>query len=107
MFDKLIGKNEEKMEFNTPFHAKSELVYKFKGGLKLVRTGDGHKRPMIGGPTKGWINIKVSFKGQVEELVLYARGTQGLPEIDYEPVEWNGFVFAQAGEGKIVVKKGK
>ena len=109
MFDNLFksSKNSTKVGFNEPFTPDTEITYKFKGGLVLLKTGDGHKRPMIGGPTKGWINIGVKYKECNEELVLYAEGTQGEVPEEYAPVKWKGFAFAQAGEGKIVVSTEK
>ena len=107
MLDNLLSKNVKKTGFGEPFHPDKEFVYKFKGGLEVKKTGDGHKRPMIGGPTKGWINISATYKGKKKYISLYAEGTQGKPEMEYPEVKWKCFFFAQAGEGNIVVRREK
>jgi hypothetical protein len=65
---------------------------RFPDGLEIRLLGHSHKRPMIDGPRKEWIDIEVSAYGRKERLSL-AHDIEPDGKESWETRPWQGYAF--------------
>ncbi len=83
--------NQVQGKFGKDLKWETDVEFVFPDGLKIRKIGDGHKRPMRGGPTLGWVVIVTSHGKSTKEFTLYVSGVEGKPkENEYDRVIFLG-----------------
>lgn len=95
-------------DFHHLLKISKERHVRLPGDLVVSFLGHSHKRPMVGGPQKEWVDLKLTLGG-VEETLALAHHVDPNGRDTWEHKEWNGYKLEAHGmttdEATIVVRK--
>ena len=92
------------VDFGKSLYCKSETEFIYPDGLVVSISSRGHKRPYVGGPTKGWIVFYLLKNEEAIELTLYVTGVEGDPsKTKYGQEIWQNYRIALLPEGEFKV----